>query len=330
MPQRDEEKVEVPYFGSANQDDTENNIVEKQQQLAKNQYENQGSHWIHTLLILLLIGSVGAMAYWGYDFKQDQQQRELLAEATESRIAELEQLLADSTAEAEKSGQTLKQRLDEQKKLVIDQKELMETQYREYETKFSELIKSANVKQAEQLAAFNFEIEKLEQKVKNAQEDAQEEMGFMTSQQKTALSGLEDRLAEMDALRTNVTNLEITQTKQSSLQHGLIADIEVINKDFLASTEKLNSTVLSLKKETGVVDTRLEDYKVAVRKALRSLSSKIAAVAKKVRPKTDSSLNKRVSQTESAIKAIDGSRALVNKEIQRLKSKVNKIQLQLQ
>ncbi|EPJ48162.1 MAG: hypothetical protein OFPII_07370 [Osedax symbiont Rs1] len=329
MPQRDEEKVQVPYFGSANQDNTANNIVEKQQ-LAKKQYESQGSHWIHTLLILLLIGSVGAMAYWGYDFKQDQQQRELLAEATESRIAELEQLLADSTAEAEKSGQTLKQRLDEQKKLVIGQKELMETQYREYETKFSELIKSADAKQAEQLAAFNFEIEMLEQKVKNAQEDAQEEMGFMTSQQKTALSGLEDRLAEMDALRTNVTNLEITQTKQHSVQQGLVEDIKVLNKDLLASTEKLNSTVLDLTKETGVVDTHLDDYKVAVRKALRSLSSKIAVVAKKVRPKVGSSLNKRVSQTESAIKAIDGSRALVNKEIQRLKSKVNKIQLQLQ
>ena len=102
-----------------------------------------------------------------------------MAEATEARIADLEQLLEDSRAQARKSGQTLQQRLDEQRNLVESQKKVMDTQYLEYEEKFARLIENANEEQAAQLAQFNAEISKLEQKVKNAQEDAKEEIGII-------------------------------------------------------------------------------------------------------------------------------------------------------
>ena len=330
MPQRDDLNVEVPLFGSANQDDTEDNIVGRQQALARKQYESKSSSWIHTTLILLLIASVGAILYWGYDFKQDQEQRELLAEATEARIAELEQLLSDYQAQAQKSGQTLQQRLDEQKNLVASQKKLMDAQYLEYQSKFAQLLKTANLKQAQQLNAFNHEIEKIEQKVKNAQEDAQEEMGFMTSQQKTALSGLEDRLTEMDSLRTSVTNLEISQTKNQSVQKDLYASISALTSEDATLNQRFQLEIAEIKKNAVSLDEQIETYRVAADKSLKALSSKVSVIARKAAPKLSSQVTARLASTESAIKAIDGSRAQVNKEIQRLKSKVNKIQLQLQ
>ena len=330
MPDRDDLKVEVPFLGSANHDEPEDNIVEKQQQLARKQYETKSSNWVHTLLILLLMGSVGAMAYWGYDFKQDQEQRELLAEATEARIADLEQLLAQSQEEAKKSGQTLQQRLDEQRSLVSEQKALMDEQYSQYETKFAQLIENANQKQVEQLAVFNSEIGKIETKIKNAQEDAQEEMGFMTSQQKTALASLEDRLTEIDGLRTSLTNIEINQTKAGGIQKEVAAEMKAIADDLAAFDAKLVKQESDLKAQTNAVESGLEQYKADNHKSIKSLAAKVSVIARKAAPKLDAKVVKRLQSTESAIRAIDGSRAQVNKEIQRLKSKVNKIQLQLQ
>jgi DNA repair exonuclease SbcCD ATPase subunit len=330
MPDRDDLKVEVPFLGSANHDESEDNIVEKQQQLARKQYETKSSHWVHTLLILLLMGSVGAMAYWGYDFKQDQEQRELLAEATEARIADLEQLLAQSQEEAKKSGQTLQQRLDEQRKLVSEQKALMDEQYSQYEEKFAQLIENANNKQLEQLTAFNSEIGKIETKIKNAQEDAQEEMGFMTSQQKTALTSLEDRLAEIDGLRTSLTNIEISQTKTGGIQKEVAAEMKALADEIATFNTKLAKQESDLKAQTAAVETGLEQYKVNNHKSIKSLAAKVSVIARKAAPKLDAKVTKRLQGTENAIRAIDGSRAQVNKEIQRLKSKVNKIQLQLQ
>ncbi|MCJ8338560.1 MAG: hypothetical protein MJK10_08825 [Pseudomonadales bacterium] len=331
MPERDDLPVDVPYFGSANQDDTENNIVEKQQELARKQYEGKsGSGWIHSLLTLLLLVAVGAFGYWGYDFKQDQEQRELMAAATEARIADLEQLLADSLAQAKKSGQTLQQRLDEQRKLVSEQKQLMDVQYNEYQKKFAELIKGANAQQQQQLVAFNSEIGKIELKIKHAQEDAQEEMGFMTDQQKTALSGLEERLTEIAGLRTGLTNLEIKQTKADSVQQGVIADIKGLSGEISSSSSSITADLAEMKKDTAALDSSLEQYRSNTHKSLKSLTNKVAVLAKKSAPKLDVAVTARLAKTEQAIKAIDGSRAQVNKEIQRLKGRVNKIQLQLQ
>jgi hypothetical protein len=328
MPERDDLKVDVPYFGSAHQDEVAEQTNAQAPQVVT--VIKSGSHWVHTIMILGLIAAVGAIGYWGYDFKQDQEQRLLLAEATESRIAELEQLLADSQAQAKKSGQTLQQRLDAQFKLVEEQKKVMDTQYNQYEENFAKLIENASVKQAQQLDVFNKEIGKLELKIKNTQEDAQEEMGFMTSQQKTALSGLEDRLTEMDGLRTALTNLEINQTKADSVQTGIVADLAVISKDLAALTTKTDTQVAGLKTQTQAVDSNLEQYKATAHKSIKALTSKVSVIARKAAPKLSSSVTKRLKNTESAIAAIDGSRAQVNKEIQRLKSKVNKIQLQLQ
>ncbi|EPJ48948.1 MAG: hypothetical protein OFPI_27060 [Osedax symbiont Rs2] len=331
MPERDDLQVDVPYFGSANQDDTENNIAEKQQELARKNFEERGgSGWFHSLVTLALLVAVGGMGYLGYDFQQDQQQRELMATATEARIADLEQLLADSQAQAKKSGQTLQQRLDEQKQLVNQQKQLMDVQYNEYQKKFAQLIEGANAQQQKQLVAFNGEIGKIELKIKQAQEDAQEEMGFMTSQQKTALSGLEERLAEITGFRTSLTNLEINQTKADLVRQGLLVDLQGLTSEITRSSKSFAGDVLELKKDTAAVDSSLEKYRSSTQKSVRSLANKVAVLAKKAAPKLDAAVTARLTNTEQAIKAIDGSRAQVNKEIQRLKSRVNKIQLQLQ
>ncbi len=328
MPARDELNIEVPNLGGANQGELQASGQMQQAQYVMN--PKGSSSWGHSFLIFVLFGAISAMGYWGYDFLEDQQQRILLAEATEARIADLEQLLEDSRAQAEKSGQTLQQRLDEQMQLVETQKKVMDTQYLEYEKKFATLIESANEKQAMQLAQFNAEISKLEQKVKNVQEDAQEEMGFMTSQQKTALSGLEDRLVEIDSLRTGLTNLEIAQTKALGVQQGLVVDVEAITKDMVGTAEKSNLQLVELKKELTTLDSGLEKYKGSAHASLKSLTSKVSVLAKKAAPKLSSAVVARLNKTESAIRAFDGTRAQVNKDIQRLKSKVNKIQLQLQ
>lgn len=325
MPQRNELDVEVPFFGSANQDDGHSSVSAEAIAV-----KNSVSHWVHSILILLLITSVGGIAYWGNDFKQDQEQRQLLAEATESRVAELEQLLAESTAEAEKSGQTLQQRLDEQFKLVEQQKTIMDSYYLEFKKNFATLIDNASLEQAAQLATFNEDISKLELKIRNTREDSQEEMGFMTSQQKTALSGLEDRLKEIDGLRTALTNLEISQTSAQSVQIGLTTDYAEAAKDLGALAAKFDKQVATLQADTASVDKSLEQYKAAAHNSLKALASKVSVIAIKAAPKLDASVVKRLKNTENAIAAIDGTRAQVNKEIQRLKSKVNKIQLQLQ
>lgn len=326
MPARDDLQIEVPFLGGANQGEPQKRGAQMQNVTVI----KRGGSWLHSFFILLLLGAVSAMTYWGYDFLQDQQQRILLAQATEERIADLEQLLEDSRAQAKKSGQTLQQRLDEQHNLVQQQKKLMDTQYLEYQRKFAALIDNANTKQAEQLAQFNAEISKLELKVKNAQEDAQEEMGFMTSQQKTALSGLEERLVEMDALRTSVTNIEITQTKQQGTQQGLLADLEALSIDVSGGSDKSADQLVSLKKELQSLDANLEKYKGSAHASLKALASKVSIIAKKAAPKLSAAVVARLDKTENAIRAFDGTRAQVNKDIQRLKSKVNKIQLQLQ
>ena len=206
----------------------------------------------------------------------------------------------------------------------------MDTQYLEYQRKFSALIDNANTKQAEQLAQFNEEISKLELKVKNAQEDAQEEMGFMTSQQKTALSGLEERLVEMDALRTSVTNIEITQTKLQGAQQGVLADLAALTNDVSGGTDKSGTELAALKKGLQSLDASLEKYKGSAHASLKALAAKVSVIAKKAAPKLSAAVVSRLDKTENAIRAFDGTRAQVNKDIQRLKSKVNKIQLQLQ
>ncbi|NRA21924.1 MAG: hypothetical protein HRU05_15735 [Oceanospirillaceae bacterium] len=329
MPVRDEENVEVPFFGAADQGSAQ---AQTSEMLLASQtiVTKRGGSWIHSFFIVILLGSVSAMLYWGNDFLQDQQQRILLAEATEARIADLEQLLEDSQDQAKKSGQTLQQRLDEQKKQVQAQKALMDVQYLEYQQKFSVLIETANNKQASQLALFNAEISKLELKVKNAQEDAQEEMGFMTSQQKTALSGLEERLVEIDAIRTNLTNIEIAQTRFQGHQQGLIADLETLTKEVSGGSNQADSQLENIKKELLVLETNLDSYQGSSHKSFKALSAKVSVIAKKAAPKLSAAVLDRLKKTENAIKAFDGTRAQVNKDIQRLKSKVNKIQLQLQ
>jgi len=330
MPQRDDLNVEVPFLGSANEGDTDNQHSKIAAQAISQQQAAKNSHWLHTILITLLIGCVSAMAYFGYDFLEDQQQRSLMTQATEERIAELEQLLSDFKVQEEKSGQTLKQQLDKQLELVKSQKAIMDSQYQQYETKFAKLIEQTNTEQAQLIAKFNVDIETLELKIKNAQEDAQDELGFMTSQQKTALSSLEERLKELDGLRTSVTNLEISQTKVTAEQAGLLSDVQALKKASDGSSATVGASVEALKKEVAALDANFEQYKVSAHKSLNSLTAKVSAIAKKAAPKLSAAVSSRLNKTETAIRAIDGSRAQVNQEIQRLKTKVNKIQLQLQ
>lgn len=330
MPQRDELNVDVPFLGSANEGDTDNQHNKMAAQSLAHQSNNKSGHWLHTILITLLIGCVGAMAYLGYDFLEDQQQRSLMTQATESRIAELEQLLSDFKVQEEKSGQTLKQQLDKQRELVTAQKAIMDSQYQQYETKFAKLIEQTNAEQAQLIAKFNIDIETLELKIKNAQEDAQDELGFMTSQQKAALLSLEERLKELDGLRTSVTNLEISQTKMSAEQKGLLVDVQELMKNNDGSSDKVAASVVELKKEIATLDANFEQYKGSAHKSLNSLTAKVSVIAKKAAPQLSAAVSSRLNKTEAAIRAIDGSRAQVNQEIQRLKTKVNKIQLQLQ
>ncbi|MGB1237381.1 MAG: hypothetical protein ACPG4U_04165 [Pseudomonadales bacterium] len=327
MSSRDDLKIEMPYFGSANQDEPEADIVEKQQALARKQFEGREGNWLNSIILILLTASLAVMGYFGVELRKSVEAQKVQAQASDKRILELEQLLAATKAEAQKSGQSFEQKLEAQKKAMDD---AMSTQYKAYETQFAELIASAKAQQQAQLQLFDEEIEKLDAKVKNAQEDAQEEMGFMTSQQKTALAGLEDRLSEMAQLRTALTNLEIAQTKTQTDKQALEESIANLKANYLASNSARKSDLASQKKELDALDKALDTYKVSQHKVIDNLANKVAALAKKAAPKLDAAVVARLSKTEQAIKAIDGSRAKVNQDILRLKSKVNKIQLQLQ
>lgn len=323
MSGRDDRQVDVPYFGSANQDEPENNIVEKQQELARKQYENQGGNWMHSIILIAITIAVSALGYWGMDLNTLQKEQAQQVVKAEARIAELEQLLAAAKEQSEKSGQTLEQKLNEQKTA-------MDAQYKVYEKQFFELIQSADKQQKQQLALFNTEIAKVELKIKSAQEDAQEEIGFMTKQQKASLLGLEERLTEITDLRTNLTTVEINQKNNTVSQQKITADITSILSDIEALNKKSKRDTHAVAKEVTALEKSIDQYKAAQHKSMGALTKKVTVLAKKAAPKLDVAVTNRLVKVEQAITAIDGTRLQVNKDIQRLKNRVNKIQLQLQ
>lgn len=320
MSERDQTPLQVPPLGSASQDEPVRNIVLKQQELAKKQ-QPQGS-WLTSLVLIVLVAGVAVIGYYGVELqKQQLALTEQLAESNKHIVA-LEQQLADAQQQAQQAGEQLEQRL-------AGQRQQMDEQFNRYETSLSEMGKKAEREQQAQLAQVKSEFESLQQSLQDAAQDAAAERGFMTEQQKIALDGLEQRLSEIDQLRQSITDAQIALDKLSGDQQEGAQQLAALGKELASIEGKTQSARAALGKQISEQQRAQERYQASQHESFKKLTDQVQSLVKR-NTGPDPELIRSVENVSQDIAAINGFRRQVNRDLLKLKERVNRIQALLQ
>ncbi|WP_019619938.1 hypothetical protein [Amphritea japonica] len=256
------------------------------------QKSGSGGNGLSFFIILLLAASVGGLAYW--NFLQHQQLLTLESErqGIDEKVLELQQLLQVAESSAAQSGETLQSQV---------QKQASTTQQ-----KFSKLDSET--------AKLNSEIAKL----------------WVVAHQRNApkIAELEKQLAASTAL----------VSAQAKTLKSLKADLAMLGKQIKTAEAKGQGAVkqvAAVKQSIAALGTEFQVLSESIESAQSDLSKKLAFLAEEMKSmKTNqgsaAGLERRVRVNEQAVKAIDGSRLLLNKELLQIRQKLNNLQLKIE
>lgn len=256
------------------------------------QKSGSGGNGVSFLIIILLAASVGGLAYWNY--LQHEQLLGLESERQEidKKVLELQKLLQVAESSAAESGETLQSQVQKQASTA--------------QQKFTKL--------SSETAKLNSEVAKL---------------WVVAHQTNTPkIVKLEKQLQEFKGL---------ADTQAKSVK-SLTADLVKLGKQVKSAEAKgsdASRQVAAIKQSTATLSTEFQVLSESLESEQKELSKKLTFLAgemkaMKVDQGSAAGLERRIKVNEQAVKAIDGSRLLINKELLQIRQKLNNLQLKVE
>ncbi|MBU2967465.1 hypothetical protein Q4508_06865 [Amphritea sp. 2_MG-2023] len=301
---RDQDKdLELPSFGPAERELHINAPGEHAQPepsansghptaKADSQKKSSGGNALSYLIILLLAVAVGGLAYWS--FLQHQQLLALEAErvVVDEKIIELQKLFLVAGNSAAQTGETLQSQVEKQ--AVTNQ---------------------------EQFVKLNADVAKSQSEIAKLWVVAHQQNTPKLAKLETQLKGA---LAQVD-----------TQTKALSDVSSHVAQLEKQLKVATAKESDNSKQVVAVRQSASALSTEFQILTESIERQQAEQSKEMAALAQQVKAlKSDqgsaAGLERRIRVNEQAVKAIDGSRLQMNKELLQIRQKLNNLQLKVE
>ena len=251
------------------------------------------------LIILLLAAAVAGLAYWGYMQHQQLLTLEQQRQETDQKVLELQQLLQVAEDSAAESGESL---LSQVKGMQVSVKKLTATAEQTHKELASEVGKLWVVSHQRNTP----KIAELEKQLKSA-------------------------LAKLDTQAKTAKNLNSQLSAQTKQFDGIKKQLATAKANDKAAAEKMASvkqSVASLGTEFQILSESVELQQADQRKKLSAFAEQIVALQSN--QNASAGLERRVKVNEQAVRAIDGSRILLNKELLQIRQKLNNLQLQVE
>lgn len=296
-------------------------------------------------IVLLLAAVVAALGYWGsmQQAQIKQQQTQLLSqnqqiETLSSQLIELQQLLKNAESSVAATDESLLEWVNN-RATAADQK------YQELDQEIARIWTQVKDQQAEQAkvvagntAAVAEQKQALADLGKNltglqAFEQQLQTVSQKADEQKNALSSYDKQLSELEAgLNKQVASVSSKLGKLETAQKSQNESLEALGSPADAKQlDQVRADLAALSADYQILAEGQELQRVALAQQGKDLSRKIDQTANAGGNSAGTAaLERRVSVNEQAVKAIDGSRLVLNKELLRIRQRLNNLQLQVE
>lgn len=244
------------------------------------------------IIVLLLAAAVAGLTYWGYMQHQQLQAYQSSQETMQAQVLELQQLLQVAESSAAESGESL---LDTMKKQGVE----AQGKYKQLDSEIAKLWAVTHQRNTPKIA-------ELEKQLKAARSE-------VAKQQKTAVAQ-EKKVKGLSAdVKKFAASLKALQQADNKTEQQL------------ATVKK---TAAGVSSEFQVMAESVELQQADQKKILSGFAEQIVAL--QTNQNSSAGLDRRVKVNEQAVRAIDGSRILLNKELLQIRQKLNNLQLQVE
>ncbi|MCV6588604.1 MAG: hypothetical protein OIF57_06205 [Marinobacterium sp.] len=288
-------------------------------------------------LLVMALGACGGMGYWLMELET--QFRGRSAELTDARyqIGELRELLQSAESSALESGKSVISQVDDMAKEAGNR-------YRQYDAALEQLQAAARAENpvlVKQAGLINGQAAQLKQQSEllkeqdeqltdlvalvGAQQALLDEQAVALQAQRSRLEQAEKQLEQMLSQAANVeravrfvTELKISQDKLGAAQVSQGQDTAKLLAQLQRSLQQTRS---ELSTQTGILNEQLAEQSDQI--------SVLSATAGKT-PGADPALQRRVAINEDAIRAFDGTRRQLNRDLLQIRKRLNNLQLKVE
>jgi chromosome segregation ATPase len=316
---RDQDKdLELPSFGPAEREPAIKVSGEKPQtetpqkggakgnRADAEQKVSSGGGALSYLIILLLAVAVAGLAYWNFMQHQQLQVLENERKVVDEKIIELQKLFLVAGDSAAQTGESLQNQVKKQAEINQQKFASLEADSGKFGTAISRL---------------DAEITKL-----NSENG---KLWVVAHQRNTPkIAELEKQLNEASA----------QLDKQSKALEGMTGELTKLDKQLAASEAKGSENakqVAAIRQSAAALSTQFQALSESIDLQQADQKKKMALLAEQVISLKESQgqgagLERRVKVNEQAVKAIDGSRLVVNNELLQIRQKLNNLQLKVE
>lgn len=256
------------------------------------QKSGSGGNGLSFFIILLLAASVGGLAYWNYLQHEQLLSLESERQGIDEKVLELQQLLQVAESSAAQSGETLQSQVQKQASTAQQKFTKLGSDTTKLNAEIAKLWVVAHQRNTPKIAA-------LEKQLKEAK----------------ALTGTQAK-----ALKSLTTDL-VKLGKQ-------VKSVEAKGSDAIKQVAAIKQSAATLSTEFQILSETIETDQLEQRKKLSAFAEQIVAL--QGNQNSAVGLERRVKINEQAVKAIDGSRLMLNKELLQIRQKLNNLQLKIE
>lgn len=324
---QDNDDIQVPNLGPA-----EPSSVNRSAEVAetpRREVESSsggGNSLIQSLVIIILIASVSALGYFGFDMYQLQLEREGTLKQAQAQITQLQDLLKKAEQGAAESGEAIQGN-------VTSIEAALKQKDKQLDSEIAKLWVIANEKNKPALAKQAKEITELKKQVSSQQAllaEQKKQLSKQASENKSLKADLDAKnknlLASIKKYDQQFKSFEQTKSNVAVLKKSLGSDLDKFKatlNDEVAKLSKLVARVETEMRAGAELSQEQQDDLVAKQ---RTLSDRLV----KLEGKSTSGLERRVSLNEQAVRAFDSTRLQLNQDLLRVKQKLNNMQLMLE
>lgn len=244
------------------------------------------------IIVLLLAAAVAGLTYWGYMQHQQLQAYQTSQESMQAQVLELQQLLQVAESSAAESGESL---LDTMKKQGVQ----AQGKFKQLDSEVAKLWAVAHQRNTPKIA-------ELEKQLKAARSE-------LNAQQKAVTAS---------GKKTKALSAEVKKLS------AFLAALQKSDKKAEQQLAAVKQTAAAVSSEFQVLAESIELQQADQEKMLSGFAEQIVAL--QTNQNSSAGLERRVKVNEQAVRAIDGSRILLNKELLQIRQKLNNLQLQVE
>ncbi|WP_290702716.1 hypothetical protein [Amphritea sp.] len=256
------------------------------------QKSGSGGNGLSFFIILLLAASVGGLAYWNYLQHEQLLSLESERQGMDEKVLELQQLLQVAESSAAQSGETLQSQVQKQASTAQQEFTKLGSDTTKLNAEVAKLWVVAHQRNTPKIAALEKQLKATE-----------------------ALTG-----SQAKSLKSLATDL-VKLGKQ-------VKSAEAKGSDAVRQVATIKQSAATLSTEFQVLSETIETDQLEQRKKLSAFAEQIVAL--QGNQNSAAGLERRVKINEQAVKAIDGSRLMLNKELLQIRQKLNNLQLKIE